>query len=173
MEAQKLIIAEQKQKIDNILDSSSHVFTDTYIWKINQFSKKMDQAEHDCNRDQPLVKSFYTSRGHKLQISLYLNGYEESWDEDVSIFFNTAVGIFDDVVKWPVKAVIKYCILKNGNEYKDLSFDTSTSGTARCFQNPSFKTPGGFGTPTYTYHGSLNAFLLNNSLSLKIQVDYR
>ena len=48
----------------------------------------MDQAGHDCNRNKPLVRSFYTSRGHKLKIELFLN-----WNETVFLYFQTQNGV--------------------------------------------------------------------------------
>ena len=93
---------DQKMTVDNFPTSSSYIFSDTYTWKINQLQKKIEKAKNDYCRDEPLIRSFYTSRGHKLNIELCLNGDEDSWNEDVAIFFKTEEGIFDDVVKWPM-----------------------------------------------------------------------
>ena len=155
----------------SINDNPSQIFSDTYIWKINQFRKKMDQAEIDFNGDNPLVRSFYTSHGHRLNVHLHLNGYRESWDESVTIFFQTEDGIFDDVVKWPMRAMVKYCVLSHGNELNCCSTNTTGSGDARSFQKPSNNSQGGIGED-FIPHDEINEVLHKNSLTLKIRVDY-
>ena len=157
-----LKISEQSSRIDSIFATSNHIFTDAYTWKVNNLSKKMEQAEHDCNIGKPLVRSFYTSRGHKLKIELFLN-------ETVFLYFQTQNGVFDDVVKWPMRASINSCVLLNGNALITDSIDTTESEVACSFQNPMHNSGNGE-LAIHILHG--HEVLQKKSITFKIDVNY-
>ena len=164
-----LKFSEHNRRIDSVFAASYCVFTDTYIWRVNNLSKKMEKAKDSCSKDIPLDRSFYTSRGHKLKIELFLNGYADTWNKNVSMYFQTQNGVFDDVVKWPMRASINSCVLFNGNAVFIDSIDTTDSGVACSFQNPMHNSD----------DGSLGIEILHddqvlqkNSITFKIDVGY-
>ena len=124
----------------------------------------MDQAGHDCNRNKPLVRSFYTSRGHKLKIELFLN-----WNETVFLYFQTQNGVFDDVVKWPMRASINSCVLLNGNALITDSIDTTESEVACSFQNPMHNSGEGELAIRILHSDEV---LQKKSITFKIEVNY-
>ena len=170
--AQKSTIPdEQKIKLDSILGSSSHVFTDKCVWEINQFMKRMKLAKNHRYNNHPLEKCFYTSCGHKLNIKIFLNGNGKCLNKHVSIFFNTEVGTFDDAIQWPMRARINYCILVDGNEIHTFSIDTTAPKIAGSFQKPCpSNSDNEFGHIDFI---SLDdPVLKNNSMTFKIDVYY-
>eukprot|EP00111_Clytia_hemisphaerica_P002980 TCONS_00008491-protein len=73
---QETEIKTQAIQISNIMEKLNEIekkpevnspFTDHFIWKINQFSDEKQKAKNDPGYE--LTKCFYTSRGHKLEIT--------------------------------------------------------------------------------------------------------
>ena len=159
----KTVLTTMQNNIQLKSNNSSHVFTDTYTWKVNQLREKMDRAKTGLD-ENPLTQSFYTSRGHKLEIQLWLNGKDDAMDKYVSIFFVAEEGTFDDMVKWPMRAIIKSYV--NDNIFNEFN----TTGAVASFQKPKNKRR--FGHPMFISLDNIFKVAQNNLLVINISVTY-
>ena len=85
------------------------------------------------------------------------------------LYFQTQNGVFDDVVKWPMRASINSCVLFNGNAHFTDSIDTTESGVACSFENPMHNS--GEGELAIRIHHS-DEVLQKKSITFKIEVNY-
>ena len=154
-----------QKNVQHLSNNSSHVFTDTYIWRVNQLRKKMDRAKADRLCENPLIRSFYTSRGHKLETELYLNGFGEDINKYISVYFIAKEGLFDDIANWPMKAIIKSYV--NDDFVYEIN---TTESRSVAFQKPANKTSFGYGD--FISLDNIFNVAQNNSLFLKISVTY-
>ena len=155
-----------------VSNNLSKIFTDKYTWRVNQFHRKLNKVNDNWGDETPLSRTFYTSLGHRLEVELYLNGVDDAIGKYVSIFFVTTEGVFDDVVSWPMKANIKYCVLCEGLEHYTDYLDTTVRVDACSFQKPDNNSGGGIGNFEFISNCDIFNVLDNNSLVINISVDY-
>ena len=159
-------LAQILQRLNQVEDkqgSSTTPFTDTYVWKVTNFSRRLQQARNNFYHE--LERCFYTSQGHKLKIFLSPNQYEF-----VAIYFATDEGNFDDTIQWPMKAIIEFCAIDtNGNDVFQVSVNTNLPENRNSFQKPPHYA-NGQGIPDFIPVSQVP--LLNNTLTLKVKIIY-
>ena len=145
-----------------------------------QYNNYNDYYGYDDEDEDDVSQSFYTSRGHKLNVLLSLDQSNRS-NEYIAIYFHTEEVNFDDVVKWPMRASLKYCVLINGAEEFKATLDTTISGNVSSFKKPSIDSTyddasssyyGACGNDNYIFSRDVDRLLYKRSLSLKIEVQY-
>ena len=158
-------ILQRLDQVENNQGSPSTPFTDTYVWKVANFSKRLQQAQY--NFYYKLEKCFYTSRGHKLKIMLF-----PDQNEHVGIYFATTEGNFDDTIQWPMKAKIRFCTTNtNGEDVLQMFINTNNNspGVQNSFQKPPHN-ENGRGTANFIPVNQVP--LQDNTLTVKVKVSY-
>jgi len=147
---------------------SSSVFDDVHIWKVYKFNNKFDRAkEFD---EQPLFRCFYTSKGHKLKMCLYLDGFDDELGESTSIGFQTEDGSFDDTIRWPMRASISACVIGEDDipYFGDCVY---TNENNYCFKrNNEDSIPLFIGD--FIPQDDIYDYIVNDILTIKVTVEY-
>eukprot|EP00111_Clytia_hemisphaerica_P012226 TCONS_00035898-protein len=146
---------------------SPKILSDEHIWKIYQFSKKLEKAQRDIGFS--LTRRFYTSQGHKIKIKFFPNG-DDCFDDYAAILFSTETGSFDDTLRWPMKAKIEFCTINADWEWEFSGSIDTRSGAGKSFHKPPHYCEG-YGDQQFM---EIDYFPTdyNDCLALKIKVIY-
>ncbi|XP_066921048.1 TNF receptor-associated factor 4-like isoform X2 [Clytia hemisphaerica] len=155
------------------IEDSQIVLSNEHVWRINKFEKKRQQAAERFNTE-PLERYFYTSRGHKIRIKLFLDGREGSTrGKYVCLSLAAVEGCFDDAVQWPVKATIQFQVKNQaGNTLWLDHIDTRQSINARFFQKPDYYEKGSIRCDEFIPVSGLKSAVFKNMLILIFDVEY-
>ena len=171
---QEALIKTIQEKFGSI-GNSQIVLSNEHIWRINKFEKKRQQAAKRFDIEQPLERYFYTSRGHKIRIKLFLDGRKgPTRGKYVDLSFAAVRGCFDDAVQWPVKALINFRTVgqEDGDQISLDSVDTKLSINARFFQKPDYDERGSLRCDGFIHVSQLCDLVFKNTLVLKFNVNY-
>jgi len=142
------------------LENKPSVLSDVHVWSIPSFTREIEKAEEHLY----LSKLIYTAEGYKMEFLLYPNG---DLDKAVSCFCRSVEGPFADLLKWPMKKIIRISILdKNYNLSRAYKFNTENHNS---FKEPVHKhQPRGW--KRFIPHDQLPILLHNDTLTLKINI---
>lgn len=174
------VVTKQQHQISSLKSALSRLslnYSGTLIWKISDFTAKMNEAK--TKEGMELVSPpFYTSQyGYKLQASLFPNGNGAGEDSHISVYIKILPGEYDALLRWPFAHSVSFTL-----------FDQSTCPEKACnivesfipdptwknFQRPS-KEPDslGFGFPRFVSHEMLKKrhFLKDDIMFIRVKVD--
>ncbi|XP_006640851.1 TNF receptor-associated factor 1 [Lepisosteus oculatus] len=181
----ELQVAEQQGKlaVKDLLISSLHLrisaleeasHDGTFIWKISNLSKKMQEAA--AGRENNLYSpAFYTGKyGYKVCMRCYLNGDGMGKGTHISLFFVVMKGEYDALLSWPFKHKVTFFLLdQNQREHVIDAFRPDLSSTS--FQRPVRDMNVASGCPLFFPHAKLkspkHAYSKDDTLFIKCIVD--
>jgi TNF receptor-associated factor 4 len=170
--------SQQIVSLKNAVAKLSTNYTGTLLWKITDWSSKMQEAR--TKEGLELVSTpFYTSQyGYKLQASMFINGNGPGEGSHLSVYIKVLPGEYDALLKWPFSHSVTFtlfeqCPLGSGTQggiAESFVPDPSWSN----FQRPSTEPDAlGFGFPRFISHELLSRrpFIRDDTLFLRIKTD--
>ncbi|KAK1155917.1 TNF receptor-associated factor 1-like [Acipenser oxyrinchus oxyrinchus] len=181
----ELKVTEQQRQLalKDIAISSLHLriasleqatFDGTFIWKISELSRKMQEAA--AGRGSSLYSpAFYTGKyGYKVCMRLYLNGDGGGKGTHISLFFVVMRGEYDALLLWPFKHKVTFFLMdQNHREHVIDAFRPDLSSTS--FQRPVKEMNVASGCPLFfplsRLHSPKHAYCKDDTLFVKCIVD--
>ncbi|XP_036383854.1 TNF receptor-associated factor 1 [Megalops cyprinoides] len=166
-----VLIASLHQRITAQEDVS---YNGTFIWKLCDISKKMNEAASG-RRNNQYSPAFYTSRyGFKVCMRLYLNGDGVGRGTHISLFFVVMKGEYDALLSWPFKHKVTFSLLdQNHKEHVVDAFRPDLSSSS--FQRPVSDMNVASGCPLFFPLAKLrsprHAYIKDDTLFIKCTVD--
>lgn len=122
-----------------IYDLGTRTSNGTYIWKITDFKKRMQEAK--TNKNSILYSpGFYSSyHGYKACVRVHLNGTGSAWGKCLSLFIHFMPGEFDDILQWPFHGRITLSILDQNDNFQlrsDIRESMEPSPQLDAFERP-------------------------------------
>ncbi|RDD40711.1 TNF receptor-associated factor 4 [Trichoplax sp. H2] len=149
------IIAEQCKKIMELKKSMDT----SYVWRINKFSQKLDNARHSKSHSILISDPFYSHRhGYKLCALMYPNGDGNGKSTHVSIFVHLLKGEYDGVLSWPYEHKTTFELVDQSDNVSDrenISYSIIpeyTAANAKFFSRPENDANLSFGSSTFVSH---------------------
>lgn len=149
-------------------------FDGTFIWKISELSRKMQEAA--AGRGSSLYSpAFYTGKyGYKVCMRLYLNGDGAGKGTHISLFFVVMRGEYDALLLWPFKHKVTFFLMdQNHREHVIDAFRPDLSSTS--FQRPVKEMNVASGCPLFfplsRLHSPKHAYCKDDTLFVKCIVD--
>lgn len=92
------------------------MFAGTLVWKITEYSAKMEEARGKDGVE--LISSpFYTSQfGYKLQASVFLNGNGAGEGTHISVYIKILPGEYDALLRWPFAHTVSFTLFDQGEK---------------------------------------------------------
>ena len=165
------------KQLTNQLDKCSTSYNGVLVWKIKDFSKRLQEAKSQDGLEL-VSATFYTSQyGYKIQASLFLNGNGGGENSHMSVYIKILPGEYDSILKWPFKHTVSFTLLDQADTRRDACNIVESfipDPTWQNFQRPS-KEPDqlGFGFPKFVPHEMLSQrhYVRDDCLFIKIRVD--
>ena len=165
------------KKLENqISDITARTFNGLYIWKIENFSTKRNEAIIGKN---PVLHSpaFYSSPyGYKLCIRVNLNGVDTASGTHISLFVHFLRGDFDDILDWPFTGHISMGILdqnENCQARRPISESFEANPSFAAFQRPvSSRNHKGFGYMEFVPIELIErgTYIRNDTLVIRVKI---
>ena len=83
-----------------------------FIWKIDNYRKKMDESSESDEELAIFSPPFYTSQyGYKLKLKAYLNGRDRGRGKHLSLYIIIMKGAYDTLLDWPYNMKVTFYLL--------------------------------------------------------------
>jgi TNF receptor-associated factor 4 len=192
------VVTKQQHQIASLKSALSRLslnYSGTLIWKISDFSDKMNEAKN--KEGMELVSPpFYTSQyGYKLQVvknsstrvlvlisilsqaSLFPNGNGAGEDSHISVYIKILPGEYDALLRWPFAHSVSFTLFDQSScpeKACNIVESFIPDPTWKNFQRPS-KEPDslGFGFPKFVSHEMLKKrhFMKDDTMFIRVKVD--
>lgn len=107
------LVKQQQQEIRqlrNALHASTQVTNGNYIWRISDYKSKYLESAYKGAKELT-CQPFYTSRhGYKVSASVFLNGYGNSDNKYLSLYFKILPGEYDNLLEWPFRLPVTFTL---------------------------------------------------------------
>lgn len=142
----------------------------TYIWKIDDWTRRMQEAQ--LGKTSSLYSApFYVGRfGYKVCARLYPCGDGIGKGTHLSLFFVVMKGDYDSLLPWPFRQKITFKMI-DPNRTNDIIDSFRPDPNSSSFQKPKSSMNIASGTPKLVPYKSLNSYIVDNTLYVKISVD--
>jgi len=141
-----------------------------FIWKIDDWTRRMREAQ--IGKIVSLYSApFYVGRfGYKVCARLYPCGDGIGKGTHISLFFVVMKGEYDALLPWPFCQKITFKLIDPGR-MNDITDSFRPDANSSSFQRP--KTPMNIasGTPKFVAHKTLDNYVIEDTLYVKISVD--
>ena len=143
------------------------------VWKISDFSSKLELAKTDPTQAILYSPAFYTSRiGYKMRVKLYPAGDGEGKGTHISIFIQIMEGPFDGLITWPFRHKVTFMIVDQAREESVMDAfrpDPYSSSYKRPWDIPNVAS----GCPLFFSLQNLNThgYLQDDTMYIQVNVD--
>ena len=146
---------ENQKKITELAESEVS-FDGTLAWKISHYAKK--KATERILYSRP----FYTDRfGYKLSLICYPNGDGMGKSTPLSLFLVIMRGEFDDILRWPLQARVRFeAITRQADKIIDVF---TTDPTSKSLARPTSESNLGAGCPLFVDKERLESLCMPKS----------
>ena len=155
---------ENRKKIAELMESETS-FDGTLVWKISSYAEKKARERVLHSR------VFYTDRfGYKLSLICYPDGDGTGKSTHLSLFLVVMRGEFDDILRWPLRARVRFeAMSRQGGKIIDV-FTTDTS--LKSFARPTSESNLGAGCPRFVDKERLeSSCLVDDAIFLRAKVE--
>ena len=147
-------------------------YNGTYIWKIDQYSRRFQEA---VSGRTPSIYSppFYVGRfGYKVCARLYPNGDGIGKGTHMSMFFVIMRGEYDALLPWPFVQKVHFRLIDQ-DRLRDAYDAFRPEPHSSSFKRPTSDMNVASGCPTFISHTELRhgGFIRNDTMFVKITVD--
>ena len=146
-------------------------FDGSMIWKIPQFSQRMDDAKtgkHTSIFSPP----FYSNRsGYKMCLRLYILGNGIGKGTHMSLFFVVMKGEFDNILHWPFKPTVTFKLINQcgGRDIMDIFQPDPLSSS---FQKPKSDMNVASGCPRFVSIDEMKeGYIVDDTIFIEVKVD--
>lgn len=160
-------------------ESRSTCTNGVFIWKIENYRQKLEQAVSTPEELAIFSPAFYTAQyGYKLRLKAYLNGRDRGKATHLSLYIIIMKGEFDGLLEWPFKQKITFYLLDQGEENKhrthQLSPNRSLPNIKVVFNRPTVKENLGIGNPCFVPHEALESgdYVKDDTIFIKVVVEH-
>ena len=162
----------KKEEQDNILRSMERDGYGTMVWKIPQFSQRMEDARNG-KYTSIFSLPFYSGRyGYKMCLRLYILGDGIGKGTHMSLFFVVMKGEFDNILQWPFTHKVTFKLINQcgGRDIVDIFQPDPLSSS---FQKPKSDMNVAFGCPRFVSLNELiqGGFIVEDTVFIKVKVD--
>ena len=165
---------DSRELIANIEKAS---FDGQFIWKIDHFTEKMQQAKTG-QQTSYYSSPFYTSRdGYKLCLRVYPNGDGTGRNTHLSVFLVVMKGEYDALLTWPFLRKVTISLLdqsSNARDRENFSDSFRPDPNSSSFQRPRSEMNIPSGLPLFIPLAKLlseeNGFIRDNCIFLKVVI---
>ena len=164
---QDIQMADLNLKVQH-LESTS--FDGTFLWKIDDFPRRMNEAVSGKN-PSILSPPFFTGRhGYKVCARLYPNGDGLGKGHYVSLFFVIMQGECDAMLPWPFQQTVTFKLLDQERTHQDVTEMFAPDPNSPSFQRPAGQMNIASGCPQFCPHAVLHSgrFIKDNTLFIKV-----
>lgn len=163
----EISIAEHDLRVQ-MLEATS--YDGSYIWKIDNWSQRMHDAK--IGKTPSLYSPpFYVGRfGYKVCGRLYPCGDGIGKGSHLSMFFVVMKGEYDALLPWPFRQKVTFRLI-DPNRMNDLTDCFRPDPNSSSFQKPKSSMNIASGTPKFVSHRTLDSYVVDNTLFVKISVD--
>ena len=154
----------------SLVENSS--FDGTMIWKIPQFSQRMDDAKSG-KYTSIFSLPFYSGRyGYKMCLRLYIVGDGIGKNTHMSLFFVVMKGEFDNILPWPFNCRVTFRLISQTSG-RDIVDTFQPDPISSSFKKPTSDMNIASGCPLFILHKDLNkgGYVVDNSIFIKCVVD--
>ena len=170
-------LSEEKKKITDIdLKFQLHEnSTDDghLIWKINDFENRTKDAIIGKIRALHSAPCFTEKYGYKFCLRLYVHGDGMGRGTHLSLFLVIMKSEYDDILQWPFQKKIKFRLINQIDQSKDIVEQMSPSKDSSSFQKPTKDLNIASGCPLFISLDRLQpeGFLKNGNLFIEVKVE--
>lgn len=167
-------------------EANDRIKHDVFIWKVEKVMEKIGAAKENKQLSvfsPPYYSSHY---GYKFCMRLYLNGDGTARNTHISIFLVILSGPYDNIVEWPFKYRVSFCLVDQCALNKPEEFPKAQDVIESFRPDPnsnSFKYPAtamniASGIPRFLplekikENSNENRYVLNDTLFIKVFIDY-
>ena len=142
------------------------------VWKIDQINLRMEQAKSGKTVTLHSAPCYTGQNQYKFSIRLYLNGDSVGKSTHLSIFFVLMKSPFDAILKWPMYKRIKFELINQEDETKNITESFISNPKSRSFHRPSTNMNIGSGVPLFVpIEKFLNGnFIMEDCAYIKVTV---
>lgn len=176
---QRQEIIELRKQVEELSVSSEGIL----IWKINDYSRKLQEAKVRGNFES-FSPPFYTHRyGYKLQVSAFLNGNGSGEGSYLSVYIRVLPGEYDNLLEWPFSFRVTFSLLDQSDpslsKPQHITETFNPDPNWKNFQKPSGSRNSldestlGFGYPKFISHEDIRKrnYVRDNAVFLRASVD--
>ncbi|XP_046855203.1 TNF receptor-associated factor 2-like [Xenia sp. Carnegie-2017] len=149
-----------------------HSYNGTLLWKIDNFSKKRQDAINGI-KTALYSPPFYSSKhGYKMCAKIYMNGDGFGKGTHLSLFFVVMKGDYDALQTWPFRKKITMILMDQGNgDHMIDAFHSDPQSSS--FQQPKSDMNIAYGSPLFMPLEILNnrRYIKDDTLFIKLIVD--
>lgn len=146
-----------------------------FIWKIDNYRKKMDESSESDEELAIFSPPFYTSQyGYKLKLKAYLNGRDRGRGKHLSLYIIIMKGAYDTLLDWPYNMKVTFYLLDQGDARQHrshtLSPNLSLPNIKVVFNKPTGKENLGIGNPCFVPQEVLESgtFVQEDTIFIKV-----
>ena len=147
----------------------------TFIWKVNNYRKQMDESLASDEETAIFSPAFYTSQyGYKLKLKAYLNGRDRGRGTHLSLYIIIMKGEYDPLLDWPYNMKVTFYLLDQSERRQHrshtLSPNLSLPNIKVVFNRPTGKENLGIGNPCFVPHDLLDSggFVQDDTIFIKV-----
>lgn len=180
------LVGRQRQEIAELrrdLEELSVSHDGVLIWKLNDYSRKLQEAKMHSNHEF-FSPPFYTHRyGYKLQASAFLNGNGSGEGSHLSVYIRVLPGEYDNLLEWPFSYKVTFSILDQSDpslsKPQHITETFNPDPNWKNFQKPSGNRSSldesalGFGYPKFVSHEEIRKrnYIRDNAIFLKASIE--
>ena len=161
---------EDRDFLLSLIENSN--FDGSMVWKIPQFSQRMDNARTGKCTSQ-LSLPFYSSHyGYKMCLRLYFLGNGTEKGTHMSLFFVVMKGEFDNILQWPFQLTVTFKLFNQcGGRHVVESFCPDPLSSS--FQKPKSDMNKASGCPRFVSMNELmqGGFIVDDIIFIHVKVD--
>ena len=165
------------KKVVNGMDLKFHlqenkITNGELVWKIDQINLRMEQAKSGKMVTLHSAPCYTGQNQYKFSIRLYLNGDSVGKSTHLSIFIVVMKSPYDAILKWPIYKRIKFELINQVDETKNITKSFISNPKSRSFHRPSTNMNIGSGVPLFVpIEKFLNGnFIMEDCAYIKVTV---
>ena len=157
----------------NASSIDKNIFLSSEVWKIPQFSQRMDDARTG-KLTSILSHPFYSGRnGYKMCLRLYILGDGIGKGTHMSLFFVVMKGEFDNILQWPFAHKVTFELINQSCLGCDVTDSLQPDPLSSSFQRPESEMNVASGCPRFVSMNELmqGGFIVDDTIFIKVKVD--
>ena len=153
-----------------LLKNSS--FDGSMVWKIPQFSQRMDDARTGKYTSIFSLPFFSSRSGYKMCLRLYILGDGIGKGTHMSLFFVVMKGEFDNILHWPFTHKVTFKLINQCGS-RDIMDIFQPDPLSSSFQKPKSDMNVASGCPRFVSTNELmqGGFIVDDTIFIKVNVD--
>ncbi|XP_030636844.1 TNF receptor-associated factor 4b [Chanos chanos] len=179
------------RELRHCVEESSRNFDGSLLWKLSNYSRKLQEAQSKINGCVELFsRPFYSHRyGYRLQVTTFLNGNGSGEGTHLSIYIRVLPGEYDGLLEWPFPYRVTFSLLDQSDpsvtKPKHVTETFSPDPNWKNFQRPRpiamntvrggclDESMLGFGYPKFISHQEMmkGNYIRDNAIFIKASID--